>query len=250
MMNSTQHSTSHPSLILSQIEKAQLTYLRTDDYASYRSYCKRRLHSKCTPLESCFWRAERAWSYGMHLREMGIKRHAISRFKKAVKYAASCQHPPYLSWMQATLAFERQQWIDSLMAFKRARHLSFARGPSEVFSRYCEYQAERQGHHIPVDVDSVQEGLEDMQLADSSSIIIKYLSLLDDHARLEGDVKPKKINITSLVKHHKACQDPLLSSTIQLIKAWNHLCAVLLHKSSRRCKRGIYQAQQLTSLHP
>lgn len=250
-------------LVIYRIEKAQSVYLRTDSYASYRKYCTRRIGSKSTTypltillffsLEKNFWRAERAWAYGMHLREFGAKRHAISRFKKAVKYAQSCQHSPYTAWMQASLAFERQQWTDSLIAFKQARQLSFAKGPAEVFSRYCEYQLEGEGlplpTSLPADVNSVQQGLEQVQISDSGfdiTRITKHLVPLDpNHISLSDTNAPKRINLVPFIKAHKECAEPELSFAIQLAKAWNHLRDALLHKSLRKCRNDVHHAQLL-----
>jgi hypothetical protein len=204
-------------------------------------------------LEKEFWRAERAWAYGMQLREVGAKRHAISRFKKAVGWAKSCQHPSYTSWMQASLALERQQWTDSLIAFRQARQLSFARGPAEVFARYCEYQLEGEGLPLPsslsTDLTNVQQGLEQVQISDSgfdTTKVTKCLLPLDPNCTLLGNTNvPKSIHLVPFIKAHKTHPEPELSSAIQLAKAWNHLRDALLHKSLRKRRNSVHHAQRL-----
>lgn len=192
----------------------------------------------------------------MQLRQAGADAHAKSRLKKALFHAQSLVAASstsslldaeiYKSWIAANLSFERQQWSDALVDFRRvARAWSFMRERAVVFERYCGHQMARLGQQAPI---------EDVAMAEASAPesparerggegeAVFRLDLLKPEALLIPNPKqpaPKRIKIAS--SHDgfgKACNASVkafkagLKSNWKACIFWSAKAASLLEHSS------------------
>ncbi|XP_055345647.1 signal recognition particle subunit SRP68-like isoform X2 [Paramacrobiotus metropolitanus] len=150
-------------------EAQQARGLRHGDYVRYRQYCARKIHR----LRSCFslaqgtktrfhgkvlkadhirdarclqiplFIAERAWSYGMQLKQEAgqaahprRKFHMLRRFAKASRAAQHLQRlcetlkvdartkletQAYVEWMQGVVSFNAESWREALESFSQAK---------------------------------------------------------------------------------------------------------------------------------
>lgn len=150
----------------------------------------------------------------MQLRQAGADAHAKSRLKKALSYAQSLAATPsalssfetgiYKSWIASNLSFEREQWSEALVDFRRvARKWNFMREKAVVFERYCRHQMARLGQQVPIeDVDMGDAPTSEPPAQEKANVKETgfHLDLLKPEALLIPNPKqpvPKRIKIAA-----------------------------------------------------